>query len=230
METVNPWQCSDHHCSEPTGSLCSCHTKPCFLSCSCHFILLLQASGHLNIVTVRVYEQWGVPTCLLLPPPLAFLTQGRTRFHPVAPKLIYHVKQLQLDFVLGQIPCPDLGAQNACQRLSRSYVGSELIWQIYSFMVTSRAAQRHRMFKQHGEEVVGRTGATTTHRGRDKPPVPSKCPAFASPSRKRGGLPFHSACTPPAAPRRSLLHRDTCTVGSLKWSKLCVWRERGQNK
>lgn len=53
--------------------------------------------------------------------------QGRTYFQPGAPKLICHVKQLRLDFFLGQIPWPDLGAQTVCRGLSRSQPGSDLI-------------------------------------------------------------------------------------------------------
>lgn len=78
--------------------------------------------------------------CLLLRLSLTLLTQGRTYFQSVVPKLIYHVKQLRLDFFLGQIPWPDLGAQTVCRELSRSHPGSDLIWQLYLFMVTSQAA------------------------------------------------------------------------------------------
>lgn len=86
------------------------------------------------------------------------------------------------------------------------------------------------MFKQCGEEEVGRTGATTTCQSPAELPVPGKYPSFACSSQKGGGLPFHSACTSPAAPRRSLLQTDTHSIGSLKQSKLCVWRKKGGKK
>lgn len=73
-------------------------------------------------------------------------------------------------------------------------------------------------------------GATTARQSPAELPVPSKYPSFACSSQKGGGLPFHLACTSPAAARRSLLQTDTHSIGSLMQSKLCVWRKKGGKK
>lgn len=88
--------------------------------------------------------------------PCSPLDTGQNIFHPIAPKLICHVQQLQLDLFLGQIPWHDLGARNVCRRLSRSHPGSDLIWQLYLFMVTSRAAAAQNVQAVQGGGGMGR--------------------------------------------------------------------------
>lgn len=64
---------------------------------------------------------------------------------------------------------------------------------------------------------------------------PADLPVLASalplPALLRKEVDCFSVCTSPAAPRRSLLQTCAHSIGSLKQSKLCVWRKRaGKNK
>lgn len=153
------------------------------------------------------------------PPPLAaHLTQGRTYFHPIAPKLICCLKRLQSDFFLGLIPWPDLGAQNVCRMLSRSHPGSDLIRQLYLFMVTPWAGSS-------GTECSGSTGRRRWDRrtdgrvGRTVPPphararlnsCPQQVPFLCLLCSKRSwaGFPF-SASQSSCSQKELVTHRYT---------------------